>query len=70
MANIFQPNRSLSYQIRGFYAKLNLILKEKMVIGFTENVKIVGRSNAIHHFDTFGLSIFVQIHFLPDILLY
>ena len=41
-----------------------------MVMGFTENVKIVGRNNAIHHFDTCGLSIFLQIHFLHGILLY
>ena len=53
-ANRFRPNRSLSYQIRGFYAKLNLILKVKMVTGFTENVKIVSRNNAIHHFDICG----------------
>ena len=67
----FQPNRSLFYQIRGFfYVKINLILKVKLVIGFTENVKIIGRNNAIHHFDTCGLSIFLQIHFLHDILLY
>ena len=35
-----------------------------MVIGFTENVNIVGRNNAIHHFDTCGFSIFLQVHFL------
>ena len=33
------------------------------MVGFTENVKIVSRNNAIHHFDTFGLSISIQIHF-------
>ena len=27
-------------------------LREIVVIGFTENVKNVGRNNAIHHFDT------------------
>ena len=69
-ANRFQPNRSLFYQVRGFNAKSNLILKEKIVIGFTKNVKIVGRNNAIHHFDTCGLSIFLQITFLHGILLY
>ena len=49
--------------MRDIYAKLNLILKEKMVIRFTENVKIAGRNNAIYHFDTCGLSIFLQIYF-------
>ena len=61
-ANTFQPNRSLFNQIRVLLTKLNLILMEKMVIGFTENVKIVGRNNAVYHFDTCGLSIFLQIH--------
>ena len=70
MTNIFQPNKSLFYQIRGFYAKINLILKEKIVIRFTANVKIVNQNNAIHHFDTCGLSIFLQIHFLHYIVLY
>ena len=40
-----------------------------MVIGLTENVKIVDLNNDIHHFDTRGLSIFLQIHFLYNILL-
>ena len=70
MANRFQANKSLFNQIRGFYAELNLILKEKMVIGFIENVKIFDRNNAIYHFDTCGLTIFLEIHFLHDILLY
>ena len=43
---------------------------KKMVIGFPKNVKIVSRNNAIYHFDTCGLSIFLQIHFLLNILLY
>ena len=48
----------------------NSFKKKDMVILFTENVKIVGQNNAIHHFDTCGLSIFLQIHFLDNILLY
>ena len=48
---------------------LDLILEKIMVIGFTENVKIVGQNNAIDHFDTCGLSIFIQIHFLYLILI-
>ena len=57
------------YQMRGLYSKSDIILKKTMVIGFTENVKIVGLNNDINHFDTCGLSIFLQIHFLYNILL-
>ena len=55
--------------MRGLYSKSDIILKKTMVIGFTENVKIVGLNNDINHFDTCGLSIFLQIHFLYNILL-
>ena len=43
--------------------RLDLILEKIMVIGITENVKMVGQNNAIHPFDTCGISIFIQIHF-------
>ena len=33
-------------------------------------MKIVGRNNDIRHFNTCGLSIFPQIHFLYNLLLY
>ena len=51
------------YQMRDILSNLDLILEKIMVIRLTENVKIVGRNNAIHHFDTCGLSIFLQIYF-------
>ena len=51
-ANSFQPNRTSFDQMRDFYAKIRPHLREIVVIGFTENVKNVGRNNAIYHFDT------------------
>ena len=61
--NIFQLNRSTFYQIRGFCAIIGHHFKEIVVIIFTENVKIMGRNIAIRHFDTCGLSSFLQNHF-------
>ena len=57
IAVLFAKDKYIS-QMRGIYAELDLILMKKMVIIFTENVKIVCGNNAIHHFDTCGLSFF------------
>ena len=67
-ANIFQPSRSSSHQMRGFFSKIGPHFLEIVVIGFTKNERSVGRNNVIHNFDIWRMSKFLQGLILCNIL--
>ena len=67
-ANRCQTNRGSFNHVRGFNAKIWPHFNEIVVFVFTENVPIFDSNIAVYHFDTCGLSIFLQSHFLYNIL--